>query len=246
MDADKRLNNLEVKRIIDNSLKDFNPTKFNDFCNDVIHIPVSINFDSNLPEQKLLTYSNMYEFISMSEKCVLEEQLFLWKNFWEILFRHQRDIQLQNDIYRDKQIRQEKSNYLFTCFLPDILYENAVSSLSNTGISYRELFIRSELRLFRSQVFDYLNSKKAFSEKFFTQFPKEEWSNNWNDYPENLKEIYADRNNMNNYPHLSYSDAPSFYLKENFQISINILILLIFNFILFLTGLNGYQLIKNN
>jgi ABC-type transport system involved in multi-copper enzyme maturation permease subunit len=247
IDSDKRLNNLAVNEIIDNSLKDFKSIKYNDLCNNnMIHIPMSIDFNSDFPEQKLLAYSNMFEFVSMSEKCVLEGQLFLWENLWKILFNSQRDIQFQYDIYRNKQIKQEKSNYLFTCFLPDILYESAVSSLSNTGINYRDQFIRNELRFFRTQVFDYLNSKKAFTEKFFTQFPKDEWIDNWNDYTDNQKKMYGDGNNMNNYPHLSYADAPSFHLSEKFQASIHLFILLIFNIVIFLTGLKVYQLKKNN
>lgn len=246
MDSDKRLTNLEINKITDNNLKNFNYIKYNYFCKDMIHIPVSNNFDSNLPEQKLLTNSNMFEFVSISEKCVLEEQLFLWENLWEILFNSQREIQSHYDIYRSKQIKQKKSYFLFTSFLPDILYENAVSSLTNTGVNYRDQFIRSELRFFRTQIIDYLNSRKAFSEKFFTQFPKEEWMDNWDDYTEKQKELYGDSNNMNNYPHLSYTDAPFFYLKENFQPSIDLLILLIFNTILFFTGLKIYQLTKNN
>jgi ABC-type transport system involved in multi-copper enzyme maturation permease subunit len=244
LDSDKRLHNLEVNRIIENSLKDFKSIKYNVQCKDMIHIPVAESFNAGFPEQKLLVYSNIYEFLSMSEKCVLDDQLLLYENLWEILFRCQQDIQSQDDAYREKQMRQEKSGYLLTAFLPDILYEKAVSSLSNTGVDYRDRFIRNELRFFRTQVFDYLHSKKAFAEKFFTQFPKEEWMDDWEDYTESQRNLYGDRNNMSNYPHLSYADAPSVYLREDFQVSIHILVLFIFNAIFFLTGLKTYQSIK--
>ena len=127
---------------------------------------------------------------------------------------------------------------MFTCFLPDNLYEQSVSSLSNTDITYRDKHIQEELELFRLLVFDYLNTKKAFSERFITQFPETQWKNNWDDYTANEKEMYS---NKDHYPRISYDDAPVFTLKQKTVFPVGILFIIGMNLVLFFVGLSFFQ-----
>ena len=205
------------------------------------HIPFSGRFDQHIPEQRLLTRIYMDSFISMSEKCTLDEGLEKWDNLYPLLWTYQQDIQNQKDLLRQKQLQQQKTNYAFTCFLPDILFEQSIATLSNTGSAYRDEYLRSGLRQFRGQVFEYLNSKKAFTEKFFTQLPKEQWQENWDDYTATEKDIYGNREN---YPRLSFVDVPDFNIISKFQVGEGFPILLGANILLFFIGLGLFQTIK--
>jgi len=59
---------------------------------------------------------------------------------------------------RQKQLKQQNTGHAFTCFLPDVLFEQSLAAFSNTGIAYRDEYLRNELLRFRGQVFDYLES----------------------------------------------------------------------------------------
>jgi hypothetical protein len=160
---------------------------------------------------------------------------------WPLLWNYQQGIQAQKDLLRQKQIQQQKSNHAYTCFLPDVLYDQSLATLANTGIDFRDEYLRKELRLFRSQVFDYLESKKAFTERFFTQFPRERWRDNWDDYTAAEQEIYGDYEKQGNYPRLSTTDAPAFTFTEKFDFPVGLPLLLGVNILLLITGLTLYQ-----
>ena len=146
---------------------------------------------------------------------------------------------------RQKQLDRQKVNHLFTCFLPDVLYEQSLAGISNTGIDYRDTYLRGELRRFRAQTFDYLNSKKAFSELFFTRLPKEQWKENWDDYSSSEKETYGSTyKQLENYPRLSFTDAPEFIAGQSLSFPNNIPVLLGVNLLLFFIGLGLFQTIK--
>ncbi len=240
LDAENRLVNREIKSIEDNNVQEFLAIR-KEHGLQMIHIPFDRNFDSNIPEQRLLTRSHMDAVVSMSEKAVLDSELANWENMWPILWKHQQEIQDQNDIMRQKQLGQQKNNQTFTCFLPDVLYEQSLASLANTGISYRDEYLRGELRRFRSQMFDYLDGKKAFTEKFFTQFPKELWKDNWNDYTAAEKEVYGNYQKQENYPSLSMVDVPAFTFVERFNFPVGLPLLLSVNVLLFMIGLGIFQ-----
>ncbi len=240
LDAENRLVNREIKTIEDNCVQEFSAIyKWHGL--QMMHQPFSRYFDANIPEQSLLTRSRMDAVISMSEKAVLDSELANWENMWPILWRYQQGIQDQKDIMRQKQLEQQKNNQTFTCFLPDVLYERSLASLANTGIDYRDEYLRGELRRFRGQVFDYLDGKKAFTEKFFTQFPRDQWRDNWDDYTAAEKEIYGDYEKQENYPRLSVVDAPVFAFAERFSIPAGIPLLLGVNVLLFVIGLGLFQ-----
>ena len=241
LDADNRLANREMNNIEDDSYRKFVEKAKRPSFQQMIHIPFTRNFNPNIQEQRLLARSGLLAVISMSEKFVLDAELSQWQNMFPILWEYQQALQSQKDLMRQKQLKQQKLNHAFTCFLPDVLYEQALSSLANTGIDYRDTYLRTELRRFRSQVFDYLESKKAFSEKFFTLFPKERWTDNWADYTAAEKEIYGDYEKQRNYPRLSIADAPVFTFTEKFDFPVGIVVLLGLNMLLLITGLALFQ-----
>lgn len=245
MDAENRNMNREIKRIEDNSFNEFTSLSLNlEPIKGMIHIPMYSQFDQDTQEQRLLIrlnrhdYTSMLAFIGISEKYILENNLIQWESLFPIYFKYLQDIRSQRDILHQKQLKQQNVNHLFSCFLPDILYEQSVSSLSNTNIAYRDQYIQDELRIFRSIVFDYLSRKKAFSEKFYTQFPKEQWKDNWDNYTTNEKEIYS---NKDSYPRISYDDAPVFVLKQKNEFPIELLFIIGVNFLLFFVGLVSFQ-----
>ncbi len=242
LDAENRLVNREIKNIEDNSMSEYASNKLQT-CRTQRphHVPFAGEFDRNIREQGLLNKINIFSFISMSEKCVLDDELAQWEGLWPILWKYQQNVQDQKDLIRQKQLGQQRNNQTFTCFLPDVLYEQSLASLANTGIDYRDEYLRSELRRFRGQAFDYLDEKKAFTEKFFTQFPKERWSDNWNDYTAAEKEIYGNYQKQENYPRLSVVDAPVFAFAEKFNFPVGLPLLLGVNVLLFVVGLGLFQ-----
>ena len=237
LDADNRLVNREIQRIEDDSYQQFTAKRINPYGNQMIHMPFTRSFDPAVQEQNLLTRLDMDAVISMSEKFVLDGSLTNWETMWPILWQYQQDIQEMKNFMRQKQIKQQHTNRIFTCFLPEVLYEQSLAKFTNTGIDYRDTYLRAELQRFRSQVFDYLESKKAFSEKFFTQFPKERWRDNWDEYSQDDKEIYGTYQKQENYPRLSVSDAPVFTFEEKFDFPASLPVLLIVNIILLIAGL---------
>ena len=240
LDADNRLANREIKSIEDDSSQKFAALwKWHGL--QMINLPFERVFDRNILEQRLLTRSRLVAVISMSQKAVLDAELANWENMYPILWKYQQDIQAQKDLMRQKQLRQQNTSHVFTCFLPDVLYEQSLASLANTGVDYRDEYLRTELRRFRSQVFDYLDSKKAFTEKFFTQFPKEQWRDNWGDYTAAEKEIYGTYQKQENYPRLQMNDAPVFTFAEKFNIPAGVPILLGVNLLLLFAGLALFQ-----
>jgi len=245
MDAESRNTNREVKRIEDNSFTEFTSLSLNlePDKGTLVHIPMTYHYDQNIQEQRLLVrldmfYGSVMPFVSISEKRILKNNLIEWGSLFPIYFRYQQDIHYLRDALHRKQLEQQNINDLITCFLPDILYEQSVSSLSNTNIAFRDTYIQAELRLFRSLVFDYLNNKKAFSEQFFTQFPKIQWKDNWDDYTTGEKEMYS---NKDSYPKISYEDAPEFMLKQKSEFPVGILFIIGMNLILFFVGLVFFQ-----
>jgi hypothetical protein len=229
LDADNRLVNREIKNIEEDTQQKFATVETLYPPHEMSHMPFTRDFDPNIPEQRLLIVSRALAVISMSEKFILDTELANWENMFPILWQYQQDVQAQKDLLRQKQLRQQNTNHAFTCFLPDVLYEQSLAALANTGIAYRDEYLRTELRRFRSQVFDYLDSKKAFTEKFFTQFPKERWSDNYNDYTAAEKEIYGSYEKQENYPRLQMSDAPAFTFAEKFTFPAGLSVLLSMN-----------------
>ena len=236
LDAENRITNREIKRIEDESFQNYMTVwrALRSYSMTFAH-----PFDQNIPEQRLLTRVFMKRaVIGMSQKAILENALENWENMWPILWKYQQDVLAQKDLMRQKQLRQQKANHVFTSFLPDVLYENSLAALANTGIAYRDEYLRTELRRFRSQVFDYLNSKNAFTEKFFTQFPKERWRDNPNEYSVVEREIYG---NFENYPRLSMADAPVFTFAKKFNFPAGLPVLLGMNILLLIAGLAFFQ-----
>jgi len=247
LDADNRLANREIKNIEEDSFQKFvaklvwnlDPYK-------MIHIPISRELDPNILEQKLFARISFLvpAVTSMSEKAVLESHLANWETMFPILWQYQQEMQAQKDLMRQKQLKQQNTSHAFTCFLPDVLFEQSLATLTNTGIDYRDEYMRMELRRFRSQVFNYLDSKKAFSEKFFTQFPKERWRDEWDDYTDAEKEMYGNHTKPENYPRLSIADAPVFTFAEKFDFPVSLPVLLGVNILLLIAGLALFQKIK--
>ena len=241
LDADNRLVNREIKSIEEDSYQKYTAVRAWHGLQ-MVHIPFERNFDPNVLEQRLLTRSGIPAAVtSMSEKAVLDTELANWENMFPILWKYQQDIQDQKDLMRQKQLKQQNTNHVFTCFLPEVLYEQSLAALTNTGVNYRDEYLRSELRRFRNQVFDYLDGKKAFTEKFFTQFPRERWSDNWNDYTAAENEIYGNYQKQENYPRLQITDAPAFTIAERFSFPAGLPILLGVNILLLFAGLALFQ-----
>ena len=254
MDAESRNMNREIKTIEDERFNEYTalPLEMNwevwmiTYNGVTFNIPMTDEFNPNIQEQGLLARVSrqslaMHPFVSMSEKRVLESNQIQWEGLLPVYFKYQQDIRSQRDALHQKQLKQQNVNNWFTCFLPDILYEQSVSSLSNTNIIYRDKYIQEELKLFRSFVFDYLNTKKAFSENFFTQFPKNRWNEEWSAYTEDEKTIYS---NKDSYPKISYEDAPVFTLKQKNEFPVGILFIIGMNLMLFLVGLVSFQNVK--
>ncbi|MDR1154545.1 MAG: ABC transporter permease [Bacteroidales bacterium] len=240
LDAENRLAVREIKNIEEECVREFSSLKKWHGL-DMMHLPFARYFDSNIPEQRLLTRSEMEAVISMSEKGVLENELANWERLWPILWKYQQGIQDQKDRMRQKQLGQQRSHQSLTCFLPDMLYEQSLASLAGTGIEYRDEYLRGELRRFRGQVFDYLEGKKAFGEKFFTLFPRDQWRDSWDDYTASEREIYGDFEKQENYPRLSTTDAPVFAFAEKFDFPAGLPVLLGVNVLLFVAGLGWFQ-----
>jgi len=241
LDADSRLVNREIIKIEEDCYQKY-MEKWTGNFQQMIHMPFTRSFDQNIPEQNLLTRSsNIDAVISMSEKFVLDATLANWEHMWPVLWQYQQDIQNQKDLFRQKQLRQQKTGDVITCFLPDVLYEQSLASITNTGIDFRDEYLRAELRLFRSQTLEYLDSKKAFTEKFFTQFPKERWKDNWDEYTDADKEIYGNFEKQENYPRLSVADAPFFTFTEKFTFPAGLPLLLLVNLLLLIVGLTLFQ-----
>ena len=240
LDADNRLANREIIRMEDENYQKYAEKRVRHGLQSM-HMPFTRDFDPNIPGQRLLTRAYMDAVVSMSEKAVLESDLANWETMWPLLWNYQQGIQAQKDLMRQKQIQQQKSNHAYTCFLPDVLYDQSLATLANTGIDFRDEYLRKELRLFRSQVFDYLESKKAFTERFFTQFPRERWRDDWDDYTAAEQEIYGDYEKQGNYPRLSTTDAPAFTFTEKFDFPVGLPLLLGVNILLLITGLTLYQ-----
>ena len=251
MDAENRNMNREIKTIEDNSFNEFTvlPLELDweyFMTGKAFHAPIIAEFDPNVQEQRLLTrlrenHFTMWSVVGISEKFVMGNNRILWENALPIYFKYQQDIRSHRDALYQKQLKQQNVNNWFTCFLPDILYEQSVSSLSNTNIIYRDKYIQEELKLFRSFVFDYLNTKNAFLENFFTQFPENQWKDDWEDYSENEKEMYS---NKDSYPKISYEDAPVFILKQKNEFPVGILFIIGMNLMLFFVGLVSFQNVK--
>jgi hypothetical protein len=240
LDADNRLANRKIKSIEEDSYQKYLAARTWHGLQ-MTHEPFSRYFDRNITEQRLLTRSYMDAVISMSEKAVLDANLANWETMWPILSKYQQDIQIQKDLMRQKQLRQQHAGYVFTCFLPDVLYEQSLAGFSNTGVDYRDAYLRTELRRFRAQMFDYLESKKAFTEKFFTQFPKERWRDDWDDYTSAEKEIYGNFQKQENYPRLQMADAPVFTVVDKSGFPMSLPVLLGVNILLFFAGLALFQ-----
>ncbi len=246
LDVDNRLVNREIINIEDDRYQEISTVGTNKKWGglSLIHMPVHRSFDQNILEQRLLTRSHMDALAGMSEKAVLDSELARWETVWPILWKYQQEIQAQKDLLRQKQLKQQRNNHVFTCFLPDVLYEQSLASISNTGVDYRDEYLRGELRRFRGQVFDHLSAKGAFTEKFFTQFPKEQWRDNWDDYSVSEKEIFGNYEKQENYPRLSMEDAPVFTFTEKIDFPIELPVLFGVNILLFIVGLGLFQKIK--
>jgi ABC-type transport system involved in multi-copper enzyme maturation permease subunit len=246
LDADNRLANREIQRNEEDAYQKYMAKWTWPPSMQMIHMPFTRSFDPNIQEQNLLTRSNMDALISMSEKFVLDASLTNWETMWPILWQYQQGIQDNRNMMRQKQIKQQNTNYIFTCFLPDVLYDESLALFTNTGVDYRDKFLRSELQLFRSQVFNYLESKNAFSERFFTQFPKERWRNDWDEYSDTDKEAFGNYERQENYPRLSVTDAPVFTFAERFDFPVSLPVLLIVNILLLMAGLTLFQKSQNS
>jgi hypothetical protein len=244
LDADNRLANREIQTIEDDSYQKFMDARTLHGLQRMIHIPFNRYFNLNISEQRLLTRINIDAVTSMSEKAILDSELANWETMWPILWQYQQGIQVQKDLMRQKQLKQQNTNQMFTCFLPDVLFEQSLATFTNTGISYRDEYLRSELRLFRSQVFGYLDEKKAFTEKFFTQFPKERWRDDWDDYTDSDKEVYGTYEKQENYPRLQMADVPAFSFYEKSDFPVGFPVLLGVNILLIIVGLTLFQKTK--
>jgi hypothetical protein len=240
LDADNRLANNEIRAIEEDSYQKYAAARIRHGLQ-MFHIPFIRGFDPKIPEQRLLTRSHLDAVTSMSEKAVLDAELANWETMWPVLWKYQQDMQAQKDLMRQKQLQQQNTGYAFTCFLPDVLYEQSLATLANTGVDYRDEYLRTELKRFRGRLFGYLEDKKAFTEKFFTQFLKERWRDDWDDYTDAEKEIYGSFAKQENYPRLEISDAPAFTVTGKFGFPIGFPALLGVNILLFYFGLALFQ-----
>ena len=241
LDADNRLVNREIKRLEDESYRKFTDKWSWPRTQQMIHIPFVRDFDKNNPEQNLVSRTSLSAVVSMSEKFILDANLSGWEAMWPLLWQHQQDMQAQKDVMRHKQLRQQRTGDLYTCFLPDVLYDQTLAAFSATGIDYRDEYLRAELRRFRSQVFDYLDRKKAFTEKFFTQFPKERWRDDWDEYTAEEKDVYGNFQKQDNYPRLQMDDAPVFTFAKKFDFPVSFPVLLVVNILLLMAGVALFQ-----
>lgn len=148
-----------------------------------------------------------------------------------VLFEYQdRELDVKDD-YSNTLYRQKKIAGYFKFLLPNALLERAANRASGTDYRTRVTGIHEDARLFRTIALDYLRDKGAIGLKFFTQMPREEFRDRFEDYDEETERMYCD-----DHPLLNVEDAPVFTPARRFNVPFETGMLAALNLVLIIAG----------
>ncbi len=192
------------------------------------------------PPSDGMGYRGLPGLIGVTERDVFESwEKVVVKNI-PLFLKGQKSIIDVRDNYRNKLLEQKKTIFYFLILSPGNMLEASCNKLSNTDIQYRDFLVFEKAKNYRSRIIDYLEKKNAFGLKFFTQMLKEEMMSEFNEYSNDILTKYG-WNSENTYPRLELNDIPEFQLKSRLIFPVELLMLLIMNGLLFVTGVRIFN-----
>jgi ABC-type transport system involved in multi-copper enzyme maturation permease subunit len=133
------------------------------------------------------------------------------------------------DQFQVQTLKPKSISQYFLWFLPYELMQHSNTQLARTDREFRENRFTNSVRSYKQTVMDYLTSKDAFGMKFFSLLPEEEMKDDFSKYSEILKQRYMNKD----FPLLELNDIPEFRYPETEGDSVDMLVLLLVNLLLF-------------
>jgi ABC-2 type transport system permease protein len=191
------------------------------------------------PPTNGIRYDGLPGLIGITEKDVFESwESVVVKNI-PLFLKGQNEIIDVRDNHRNKLLEQRKIINRFLFLSPGSLLDESCNKLANTDIKYRDFYIFEKAKSYRTEILEYMEKKDAFGLKFFTQMSKDEMKDEYNQYPGEIFTKYG-WNSGDIYPRLELNNVPEFEIKSNLGFPIELLVLIIMNGVLFVTGVRTF------
>ncbi len=149
-----------------------------------------------------------------------------------ILFSYQNKMMDMYDSYRQKLLKQKRITSSLQIIMPGYLLEEASSSFSNTSYQIRVLELIQRVRDYRNKFIEYVKSKDGFGVKYFTQIPKDLWTDDFKTLWEDP--VYDKYKSTENSPKLNLNDIPQFKIVNSFLIPYEVFFILLINLVILL------------
>jgi ABC-type transport system involved in multi-copper enzyme maturation permease subunit len=128
-------------------------------------------------------------------------------------------------------MRKRKLSYL-QLITPGYQLDEISRTFCNTSFQIRVINLTRNIRKYRNDFIKYIEANNGFSEKYFTQIPKEIWTDDFNELWNNpIYDIYRSPETC---PKLNLTDIPTFDFESSFKIHPAFFYLLLVNLILFI------------
>ena len=96
-----------------------------------------------------------------------------------------------------KQLHKRHLYERFAFFVPDNIYQNVCEQIANTDYDYRGRQFIDAARNYRNVLIDYIRSKNGFGYAFFAQMNEADMRDAYEDYSQEDREKYCNRQNFN-------------------------------------------------
>lgn len=174
--------------------------------------------------------------IGVTQKYVFEHRLACVQRGLPIALEGVDQIDEALKAVKAQHLRQERIGSAFTRILPGHLLTEAASKMAGTHYQIRDLGFMAQVRQYRSQFLDYVQSKGAIGYPFFTQMDEAAMRDDWEDYTDAVCEKYSPAN----YKKLNLDDMPVFQLQAPALVPreslVDLMLLITLNLVLFLAG----------
>jgi len=97
------------------------------------------------------------------------------------------------DVHKKKLLQKRQLYERFAFFVPDNIYQNVCEQIARTDYDFREGQFMDAARNYRNVLMDYVRSKNGFGYKFFTPMPETEMRNTSEEYSQEVKDKYCNR-----------------------------------------------------
>lgn len=138
--------------------------------------------------------------------------------------------------YRKKLYKQQSTINNILSFTPNNLFSQSVEKIANTDIYSRDENILNQARLYRNQYINYVKEKSDLGLKFFTRMPEDFLKEDYGKYTR--EEL--DRYTRDKCSPLDISDLPVYRHKLLFTFPLEVLGLILFNFLLIVFGIKAF------